>query len=227
MGKSLEAFGLQYFNVLHGTFKGLNLTGFCDFKEFYQKQILDSVLPLLQDPVFVDCLNNCKILVDVGFGGGFPLLPLAFLKKDVQYIGIESKNKKVEAVKIIAKELGLTSVKFVHERLENIHFDKKCLLTFKAVGKCKDYLEKIKTNQEIYAFFYKGPKFYSLEGERLKKEDLKKNLRSWEIIDEKFLEAKDLEGRWMIGFKKNISLDEKNVSTDSKRKLLVNLSQFL
>lgn len=112
-------FSIKYLHVLKTKLAGLNLTNILDPDEFYHKQILDSIHPYLQSPLFQSHVQKRGVVVDVGFGGGFPILPLAKLLPDVHFIGVESKRKKVDAVTLIAAELGLTNVKLVHSRLED------------------------------------------------------------------------------------------------------------
>ena len=125
----------------------------------------------------------------------------------MKFLGFEATLKKVEAVKLLKDELELPFVRLFQERLENIFFDKPCVITMKAVGKCKDYLKKINTDQEVFVFFYKGLNFYELEGKELKEVHLRSqgSLKDWELIDEKLLQTNQIDsvsGRYMIGLKK-------------------------
>ncbi len=57
-------------------------------------------------------------LADVGTGGGFPLLPLAICFPQHQFVGIDSTNKKVQAVSRIIEYLKLPNVQVSSDRLE-------------------------------------------------------------------------------------------------------------
>jgi 16S rRNA (guanine(527)-N(7))-methyltransferase RsmG len=57
---------------------------------------------------------------DVGTGGGFPGLPLAIARPDVDFLLIDSVGKKITAVQDMADQLGLTNVKTYHGRAESI-----------------------------------------------------------------------------------------------------------
>src|SRR5690606_4816190 len=118
-GTLMLDFSIRYLNVLNTKLKGLNLTTILDPDEFYHKQILDSVNPYLQSEAFQKDVKRRGIVVDVGFGGGFPILPLAKMLPDVQFVGVESRRKKADAVTLIAEELGIKNVKLVHSRLED------------------------------------------------------------------------------------------------------------
>src|SRR5690606_16023738 len=112
--------------------------------------------PYIQSDLFQKEVQKKKVLVDVGFGGGFPILPLAKLLPEVQFVGVETRRKKADAVRLIAEELKLENVKLVHSRLEDFLFDRPAAITFKAVGTAKDYLPIInRTTNDISVFLYK------------------------------------------------------------------------
>jgi len=208
-------FSIRYLHVLKTKLAGLNLTNILDQDEFYHKQILDSINPYLQSDLFKSEVAKTGTIVDVGFGGGFPILPLAKLLPDVKFVGVESKRKKVDAVKLIAEELGLNNVKLVHSRLEDFYFDRKCTITFKAVGTVSDYLPIIQRNtNDISVFFYKGPNFLELEEKSIPK------LTDWKLRDNQEIEVPGTQQRFLVSF------SSKNVPRGTP-KFLVKLSDFL
>ena len=91
----MDDFSKRYFDLLNGEYAGINLTRITDENEFYSKQILDSVEPLRQSKIFNESINKSKLHIDVGFGGGFPLLPLAKSLPSIKFIGFEARAKKV------------------------------------------------------------------------------------------------------------------------------------
>lgn len=191
----MKEFAKKYLDLLTGEFAGINLTRIESPDDFYNKQILDSVMPMTESKVFRNCLENTKLVVDVGFGGGFPILPLAFKNPDVKFIGMEARAKKAQVVQSIAKTLGLTNATLKHQRLDFVDFDVDTVITFKAVGKVQDFLPMIRTEKTVYVFFYKGPNFYELE-------DIEELLeKDWELIEEKSYDVPGTEGRVLLGFK--------------------------
>jgi len=191
----MKEFSEKYLNLLTGEFAGINLTRITDPTEFYQKQIVDSVLPQTESKVFKNALEATKLMVDIGFGGGFPILPLAFLNPDKKFIGFEARAKKAAVVQKIAGLLDLKNATLKHQRLETVDFDMDAVITFKGVGKVSDYLPLLRTNKTLYVFFYKGPNFYELE-------DIEEMIESdWELIEEKSYEVPGTEGRMLLGFK--------------------------
>lgn len=191
----MKEFAKKYLDLLTGEFAGINLTRIDSPEEFYQKQIVDSVLPETESKVFKNCLEKTKLLVDVGFGGGFPILPLAFTNPDKRFFGFDARAKKAQVVQKIANTLGLKNATLKHQRLETMDFDVDTMITFKAVGKVADYLPMIRTSKTVYVFFYKGPNFYELE-------DIEELLeKDWELIEEKSYDVPGTEGRILLGFK--------------------------
>lgn len=59
-------------------------------------------------------------VVDIGTGGGFPGLPLAIVYPDCHFTLVDSIAKKTRAVKTIAAALGLTNVRVLTGRAENL-----------------------------------------------------------------------------------------------------------
>jgi len=188
-------FSIRYLNILKTQFDGLNLTKILEADEFYHKQILDSILPYQESKLFQDDVKKTGLVVDVGFGGGFPILPLAKQLPNVKFVGVESRKKKVDAVTVIAQELGLTNVKLVHSRLEDFLFDRPATVTFKAVGTIGDYLPLISGKYSMKAFFYKGPSFLELEGEQIKK--VKKE---WKLLENQEIKVPGTQQRFLVSF---------------------------
>ena len=62
---------------------------------------------------YADCLAAADLfpegatVLDVGCGGGFPILPLAIVRPDLQITGLDSTDKKIRYVKQAGEQLGL------------------------------------------------------------------------------------------------------------------------
>lgn len=191
----MKEFSQKYLDLLTGEFAGINLTRIESPEEFYQKQIVDSILPMTESKVFMKALEKTKLMVDIGFGGGFPILPMAYSNPDKRFFGFDARAKKAQVVQQIADKLNLKNATLRHQRFEHILFDRDTVVTFKAVGKVSDLLPMFKTNNELYVFFYKGPNFYELEDfEDLLEDD-------WEVIEEISYDVPGTEGRLLLGFK--------------------------
>lgn len=213
--ETLRKFSDQYLELLKGEFAGINLTRIDSPDEFYYKQILDSVLPLYESERFVADLKKTKLLVDIGFGGGFPILPLARERADVKFLGIDARGKKATVVNQIAERLGIQNASCHHGRIEEVLFDREAVITFKAVGNVSEFLPLIAADKSVTVYFYKGPNFYELE-------DIDKILKQgWELVEEVGFNVPMTEGRMLLGFK------NKNVLRGTKIPKKIKISQLL
>ncbi len=94
----------------------VNLISRKDFDNFYERHVLHS----LSISMFFKFHHNTKIM-DVGTGGGFPGVPLAIIYPDVDFYLIDSIRKKTLALNEIIKELGLSNVTILNNRVEDIN----------------------------------------------------------------------------------------------------------
>ena len=75
---------------------------------------------------YADCASLAAILpgeakiADVGCGAGFPTLPVAILRPDVNITGIDSTAKRINYVNMAASALGLANVVAVAARAEEL-----------------------------------------------------------------------------------------------------------
>lgn len=69
----------------------------------------DKIVPLH----YADCVKVCDLIpknakvMDIGCGGGFPLLPLAIVRPDLRLTGLDSTEKKIRYVENTARQLDL------------------------------------------------------------------------------------------------------------------------
>lgn len=80
---------------------------------------LHHVLHSLSIHLFLNFKEGSQVL-DLGTGGGFPGIPLAILNPDVYFLLADGKNKKIKVVQTLIEHLGLTNVKAIHKRSEEI-----------------------------------------------------------------------------------------------------------
>ena len=214
----MKEFAKKYLELLTGEYAGINLTRITTFEEFYNKQILDSVLPLEVSKIFKKELEKVEVMVDVGFGGGFPLLPMAHKYPDKKFIGFEARAKKAKVVQEIAQKLGLENVKCYHHRIEDVVIDSPAVITFKAVGTMEDFVPRLRYKNDINVFFYKGPGFYELE-------DVEKLQHKWKIIEECFYDLEGTDGRMLIGLRNRKV--PRGTKSKKEAKNLVNLTELI
>ncbi len=102
-----------YYNLIVEWNEKFNLTTILDLNEVVEKHFIDSLA------CFNDLSEDYKI-VDIGAGAGFPSIPLAIMNKNLNFILIDSVNKKITFLKEVIKTLKLTNVVAMHARIEDI-----------------------------------------------------------------------------------------------------------
>ena len=102
----------------------LNLSAIRDREGVRVKHLQDS-LKLLETGLFV---------IDVGTGGGFPLMPLAMSCPETRFLGIDSVRKKTLAVQAMLDALGVQNANVLRTRIEDYQGEKADLLTARAVA---------------------------------------------------------------------------------------------
>ena len=98
----------------------INLTAITEKDEVYLKHFYDSIAPILQG-----LIENQPIrLLDIGAGAGFPSLPMKILFPELDVTIIDSLNKRINFLHLLAEELDLDGVHFYHGRAEDFAQDK-------------------------------------------------------------------------------------------------------
>jgi len=93
----------------------INVVSRKDIDELYLRHVLHS-LGIAKIQQFKD---GCQVL-DVGTGGGFPGIPLAILFPNVRFTLVDSIGKKIKVVDEVVVGLGLTNVKTINARVEEV-----------------------------------------------------------------------------------------------------------
>jgi 16S rRNA (guanine527-N7)-methyltransferase len=93
----------------------INVISRKDIEELYVRHVLHS----LAIAKFTSFPSGAKVL-DVGCGGGFPGIPLAIMFPEAEFLLVDSIRKKIKVVNGVAEAIGLTNLKGIHERAENI-----------------------------------------------------------------------------------------------------------
>lgn len=122
----------------------------------------DKIIPLH----YADCVIAAKYIpenarvIDIGCGGGFPILPLAIVRPDLNLVGVDSTAKKIRYVQSVADELGL-AVTAIAGRAEE--YQAECRETFDvAISRA---VARLNVLDELCMPFVKiGGKFIALKG---------------------------------------------------------------
>ena len=116
----------------------INLMSKNDEKVLYEKHIYDSLaIKLLFNKL--DTLPNT--ILDIGTGGGFPSIPIAIEYPEISVTGIDSIQKKVNAITNIAQKLELKNIKFIRDRVENLKGKEFDMITSRAVAQTSQLIE--------------------------------------------------------------------------------------
>ena len=102
----------RYFELLVEWNEKINLTAITDKEEVYLKHFYDSIAPILQGLIPSETIK----LLDIGAGAGFPSLPMKILYPQLDVTIIDSLNKRINFLQLLAQELDLEGVDFYHGR---------------------------------------------------------------------------------------------------------------
>lgn len=104
--------------LLLETNKITNLTAIRDEEGVYMKHFLDSLTLIKALP------SETKNIVDIGSGAGFPGLPLAIARPDINITMVESIGKKTSFIQKCIETLNLSNAKVIQSRAETLSADK-------------------------------------------------------------------------------------------------------
>ena len=111
--KQLDQFELFY-NMLIETNKSMNLTAITDEDEVIEKHFIDS----LSCRRVMD-MTKVKTCIDVGTGAGFPGIPLKIVYPEIQFVLVDSLNKRVKFLQEVISVLDLQGIEAIHGRAED------------------------------------------------------------------------------------------------------------
>ena len=144
----------KYKEHLHKWNKIHNLTGARD-SETLDAFIYDALFP-------VSFLPPVRSLMDIGTGAGFPGMILAFALPQTEVTLVEPLSKRASFLQFIKADLGLSNVRVVKKRVEQMEPQTFDLITSRAVTETKMLLKLSKNfrNKETKFLFYKGEKVF-------------------------------------------------------------------
>ena len=104
----------QYYEILVGWNKVMNLTGITEYEEVNEKHFLDSL------SIVKSCdMTKVSSLIDVGTGAGFPGIPLKIVFPEIEVVLLDSLNKRIRFLDEVIEKLGLTGIRTIHGRAED------------------------------------------------------------------------------------------------------------
>lgn len=130
----------EYMIYILKTNEYINLTAIKDSETFFKKHIIDSLYILKYiDEILGDEKDSSKSFLDIGTGGGFPIVPI-YIMKNYNSFGLDSVLKKL---KVIADK---EDINIIHGRAEILAHDEKYrekfdLVTSRALSSLKNVIE--------------------------------------------------------------------------------------
>ena len=105
---------ITYKKLLQEWNEKINLTAITEDEEVIKKHFIDCIKAFSENQ-----FKEAKTLIDVGTGAGFPGLPIAIMKEDLNITLLDSLNKRVNFLNIVKNSLNLTNVTTIHSRAED------------------------------------------------------------------------------------------------------------
>ena len=176
-----------YFKMLIEVNEHVNLTRNTEEDEVYLKHFYDSITPLFTfGAVFKDGATLC----DVGAGAGFPSIPLKILKPGLKVTIVDSLQKRLNFLKDLISELGLTDVELVHGRAEDVGQNKLYrerfdIVTARAVARMSVLSEY------CLPLVKKGGYFVALKGPKAE-DELDDGKKALEVLGGKLIKDEEL-----------------------------------
>ena len=115
----------------------VNLSAFRTEEKCWVGNVLDSLAA-------TELITGAKSVLDIGTGGGFPLLPLAIVHPEIRCTGIDSVQKKIDAIaRIVTAMGGIMNIDLLCGRVEDFgrHSWNVDVVTARAVAEINVLLE--------------------------------------------------------------------------------------
>jgi 16S rRNA (guanine527-N7)-methyltransferase len=104
---------LRLAEQVEGWGRSINLTGHRSLEAVVRGLLLEAAALLVEAPGFVS-------LADLGSGAGFPGLPIAILRPEVEVTLVESRRRRHHFQRAVLRELGLANVRALRGRVEEL-----------------------------------------------------------------------------------------------------------
>jgi 16S rRNA (guanine527-N7)-methyltransferase len=135
--KQLKQFSI-YYSFLRTTNEIVNLTTIKDINDVYFRHFADSVSSINE-------INENNKIVDVGFGAGFPSIPLKILKPNLKLTLIDNDKTKCIFIKRLIHELNLSGITVINSDVRKVRdkYDVFLSRAFTSIENLLDISKKI------------------------------------------------------------------------------------
>lgn len=151
----------------------INLTAITNEKEIILKHFIDSLTTNKY-------IKNNKTIMDIGTGAGFPGIPLKILNEEINFILVDSLNKRINFLQEVKNRLEINKLDLIHSRVEdlahNVNYrEKSDIVISRAVANLRVLVEYMLplVRKKGYCICMKGPKI---------DEELKDSKKAIEIL---------------------------------------------
>ena len=105
----------DFYELLIEKNKVMNLTAITEEEEVIDKHFIDS----LTCKRVMD-MNQVRSVIDIGTGAGFPGIPLKIVYPEIEFVLLDSLNKRVKLLNEVIEALHLEKIQAVHGRAEDL-----------------------------------------------------------------------------------------------------------
>lgn len=105
---------IKYMRLVQEWNEKINLTAITEDDEFIKKHFIDCIKAFKSEEI-----KNANTLIDVGTGAGFPGVPIAIMRDDLEVTLLDSLNKRINFLNEVIKSLDLKDIKTIHSRAED------------------------------------------------------------------------------------------------------------
>lgn len=106
---------IKYKSILQEWNEKINLTAITEDEDIIKKHFIDSIKAFK-----FEGFNKANSIIDVGTGAGFPGIPIAIMKENVNIMLLDSLNKRVNFLNEVISEINLTNINTIHSRAEEL-----------------------------------------------------------------------------------------------------------
>lgn len=185
----------------------INLTAITEEDDVYLKHFADSIMIYRRKEI-----RNCKKVIDVGTGAGFPGLPMKILNPEIRLTLLDPLNKRLNFLKEVVNADGLEEVEFIHGRAEDVSRETSYRDSFDlAVSRAVATLPIL--SEYCVPFVKTGGYFAALKGPSVH-DELSKNRNIFRELNSEIIDIEEYEG--IEEFNHNIVLIRKTGPTPQK-----------
>lgn len=115
--------------------KKVNLISSGDESKIATRHLLDSLQPLRHPDLIPEAGARW---LDMGCGAGFPLIPLCIALPQIQFFGVEPRQKRATFLKVVRSELKLDNLEIICNNVEDCQVSEVDRVSCRALGSAEE-----------------------------------------------------------------------------------------